>query len=321
MGFIEHSAVADFARDRINLSPEAAAKHRAQVKALRDRLEKKIDADPNYGLVKMLHAGSVAKGTALQGVNDLDTAVYVKTAAAPTSSDALLVPWLADRLYEANTNMNRDQFIAEQHCVRVNFKGSGLDVDVVPVLYEGDPDDRGYLVRKYTGDRVLTSVPLHLKFVRDRKIAYGPAFAELIRITKWWKRVVARNDEDFKFKSFMIELLWTRLADDGQNLADYPTALERFFREIVKFGFAEQIAFTDFCKASEIPHRSSAAIEVLDPVNPANNVASRYTTADRDRIVTAAHDALNALGEARFAPTKGRAVECWQTILGPTFKG
>ena len=60
---------------------------------------------------------------------------------------------------------------------------------------------------------------------------------------------------------------------------------------------------------------------MLDPVNPANNVASRYTTADRDRIVTAAHDALNALGEARFAPTKGRAVECWQTILGPTFKG
>jgi tRNA nucleotidyltransferase (CCA-adding enzyme) len=321
MGIIEHSVVADFAHDRINLSPGAAAKHRAQVKALRDRLAKKIDADPSYGLVKMLHAGSVAKGTALRGVNDLDTAVYVTTAAAPTSSDALLVPWLADRLYEANTNMTRDQFIAEQHCVRVNFKGSGLDVDVVPVLYEGDPDDRGYLVRKYTGDRVLTSVPLHLKFVRDRKIAYGPAFAELIRITKWWKRVVARNDEDFKFKSFMIELLWARLADDGQNLADYPTALERFFREIVKFGFAEQIAFTDFCKASEIPHRSSAAIEVLDPVNPANNVASRYTTADRDRIVTAAHDALNALGEARFAPTKGRAVECWQTILGPTFKG
>ena len=39
---------------------------------------------------------------------------------------------LADLLYEANTNMSRDQFVEEQHCVRVNFKGSGLDVDVVP---------------------------------------------------------------------------------------------------------------------------------------------------------------------------------------------
>ena len=181
MAFVNHDIIEDFAHERINLAPETAAKHRAQVKALRERLEKKIDADPSYGLVKMLHAGSVAKGTALQGVNDLDTAVYVKTADAPTSNDALLVPWLADRLYEANTNMSRDQFVAEQHCVRVNFKGSGLDVDVVPVLYEGDPDDRGYLVRKHTGDRVLTSIPLHLKFVRDRKTTYGPAFAELIR--------------------------------------------------------------------------------------------------------------------------------------------
>jgi hypothetical protein len=119
----------------------------------------------------------------------------------------------------------------------------------------------------------------------------------------------------------MIELLWARLADGGLDLSDYPTALERFFRDIVKFGLDDQVAFTDFCKPSEIPARSTAAIEVLDPVNPANNVASRYTTADRDRIVAAAHDALDALTEARFAPTKGRAVECWQTILGSTFKG
>ncbi len=56
-------------------------------------------------------------------------------------------------------------------------------------------------------------------------------------------------------------------------------------------------------------------------MNPANNIASRYTATDRDRLVKAAHDALNALNEGRFAPTKARAVECWQTILGPTFKG
>ncbi len=217
--------------------------------------------------------------------------------------------------------MSRDQFVEEEHCVRVNFKGSGLDVDVVPVLYEGAVDDRGYLVRKHTGDRVLTSVTLHLRFIRDRKATYGREFAELIRITKWWKRVIARHDEDFKFKSFMIELLWARLADDGLDLSDYPTALERFFRDIVKGELEGQVAFTDFCGKNEIPTRSSAAIEVLDPVNPANNVASRYTSTDRDRIVRAAHEALNALNEARFAPTKGRAVECWQTILGPTFKG
>ena len=195
---------------------------------LRERLEKEIAADPSYGLVKMRHAGSVAKGTALAGVNDLDTAVYVKAAEVPSGGDAQLVPWLAERLYEANTNMARDQFVEELHCVRVNFKGSGLDVDVVPVLYEGEPEDRGYLVRKHTGDRVLTSITLHLKFIRDRKTKYGPEFAELIRITTWWKRVVARNDEDFKFKSFLIELLWAHLADGGLDLVRRLRAMDAY---------------------------------------------------------------------------------------------
>lgn len=217
--------------------------------------------------------------------------------------------------------MSRDQFVEQNHCVTVSFKGTGLDVDMVPVLYEGDPDDRGYLVHRGTGARLLTSVPLHLRFIRERKAKYGPEFAELIRLTKWWKRAVHRADENFKFKSFMIELLWAKLADDGLDLSEYPTAMERFFAYIVNSGLEDQIAFTDLCEADGLPSRSTDAIEVLDPVNFDNNVASLYTTADRDRVVTAAHSALSALGEARFAPTKGRAVECWQTVVGSTFRG
>jgi hypothetical protein len=217
--------------------------------------------------------------------------------------------------------MGRDQFVQRDHCVTVSFKGTGLDVDVVPVLYEGGEEDRGYLIRKHTGTRVLTSITLHLRFIRARKAKYGPEFAQLIRLTKWWRRVLYDRDEDFRFKSFMIELLWAHLADEGLDLSDYPKALERFFAYVVKTGLADQVAFTDFYKEGSIPARSNAAIEVLDPVNVGNNVATRYETADRDRIVVAAHSALNALNEARFAPTKGQAVECWQTVLGPTFKG
>lgn len=321
MSTVGHAEVKAFAEDRVNLSSEKAAKHRSQVKALRERLERKIEADSNYGLVKMLHAGSVAKGTALQDVHDLDAAVYVKAGTAPTGGDGQLVPWLAERLYEANANMARDQFVENPHCVTVNFKGTGLNVDMVPVLYEGGAEDRGYLVRKQTGARVLTSITLHLRFLRDRKAKYGPDFAQLIRLTKWWKRVVNDRDEDFRFKSFMIELLWADLADGGLELSDYPKALERFFAYIVKTELEDQVSFTDFYRANDIPPRSGAAVEVLDPVNTDNNVASLYSAADRARIVTAAHQALDAINEARFAPTKGREVECWQTVLGPTFKG
>lgn len=89
----------------------------------------------------------------------------------------------------------------------------------------------------------------------------------------------------------------------------------------MKTGLGDQVAFTDYFPTSAIPARSSAAIEVLDPVNLANNVGSRYTDGDRQRMVTAAHNALDALGEARFATTKGDAVSCWQDVLGSGFKG
>jgi tRNA nucleotidyltransferase (CCA-adding enzyme) len=317
---ITHEDVEAFAEDRVNLPAADAKRHRDQVNGLRRRLEAKIDADPSYGLVKMLHAGSVAKGTALKTVNDLDVAVYVKAAAAP-NGDPYLIPWLADRLAEANPNMGRDQFEEKDHCVTVNFKGSGLNVDVVPVLYEGEPDDRGYLVRKRTGDRVLTSVRLHLDFIRSRKKKYGPDFAQLIRLTKWWKRMVVNRDPDFRFKSFMIELLWAHLADGGLSLADYTDALEEFFTYVVNKELTEQVAFTDYTNPKDIPSRGQAAIEVLDPVNPDNNVAVRYDDRDRVRIVDAAQDALDALAEARFATTKGRALDCWRSVLGPSFGG
>ena len=315
MSKIIQTEVRQFVVDRINLPKDIADKHRKQVNSLREKLEKKIKDDPSFNLVKMLHAGSVAKGTALRTVNDLDVAVYVEAGDAP-KDDADLVPWLADRLSEAYPNLDQDQFEFQTHCVTITFKGSGLDVDVVPVLYEGDEEDRGWLVRKYTGERVLTSIPLHLKFMSDRKRIYGDNYQELIRIIKWWKRT-----KDLRFKSFMIELLWAHLAASGATLSDYPTALEEFFAYIVKSELRERVFFTDHYTQSSLPTGATSVIEIFDPVNPDNNVAKNYDDSDRKAIVAAAHDALDALGEARFAITKGEAVECWQDILGLGFRG
>src|SRR5258708_37736691 len=228
MSEITHDDIVRFVGERINLPKEMADKHGKQVNLLRERLEAKIDEDPAFDLIKMLHAGSVAKGTALRTVNDLDVAMYVKTGDVP-KADSLLIPWLAERLAEANPNMKPDQFEPQAHCVTINFRGTGLNVDVVPVLYEGDEDDCGWLVRKHTGDRVLTSIPLHLEFMRDRKRLYGDDYTQLIRIVKWWKQT-----KDLRFKSFMIELLRDRLSATGASLADYTTALENFFVYIVK---------------------------------------------------------------------------------------
>jgi tRNA nucleotidyltransferase (CCA-adding enzyme) len=315
MSEITHDDIVRYVEERINLPKVDADKHRKQVNLLRERLEAKIDEDPAFDLIKMLHAGSVAKGTALRTVNDLDVAVYVKTGAAP-KADSQLVPWLAARLAEANPNMHPDQFEPQPHCVTINFRGSGLNVDVVPVLYEGGADDCGWLVRRNSGDRVLTSIPLHLKFMSDRKRLYGNDYKQLIRIIKWWKR-----EKALRFKSFMIELLWARLAATGASLTDYPTALEYFFTYIVKSGLKERVFFTDHYSAASLPARNTGVIEIFDPVNPDNNIAKNYGETDRKAIINAAHEALDAIIEARFATTKTEAVECWQDILGRGFRG
>jgi hypothetical protein len=320
MSEIGHREVKAFAAERVNLPKASADKHRAQVRALRERLDKKIADDPSFDLVKMLHSGSVAKGTALRTVNDLDVAVYVKAGSAP-KRDSTLLPWLAERLREANPNMDASQFVAHDHCVRVSFKGTGLDVDVVPVLYEGAENDCGYLMPNDGGQPVLTSIPLHLAFMRTRKVTYGDDYKQVIRLVKWWKNVEHDNDPNFRFKSFMIELLWAHLAATGIPLGDYPEALGEFFGYIARSEMKERISFTDHYTAAALPSATGNAIEVFDPVNPDNNVAVNYTVADRQRMVDAARRALDAIGDAKWATTKGEAVECWQDVLGPSFKG
>lgn len=319
--FVTQSDLAAFAESKVNLPSDDAEAGRVRVKTLRDRLTQHIATNPDFDLVKMLHAGSVAKGTALRTANDMDLAVYVRDAAAP--DDSQLVNWLRDRLREVYQGfLDSDQIQAGTHCATVTFKSGAIrNVDIVPILYEGDDDDFGFLIAKDTGDRLLTSVRLHLEFVRGRKVAYPRHYAQLIRLVKWWIRQQRQLDADFRFKSFMAELIVTHLVESGTPMTSYLDALEQVFGYIFKSGLRERISFSDYYKPSELPSTTEGVIEVFDPVNASNNVAYRYTESDRERIVNAAQDALGAIAEARYATTKGRAVECWQIVLGPSFHG
>ena len=304
---ITNSDLRAFAARRVNLSKDEASAGRDRVRFLREGLAKHISDNPEFSLVKMLHAGSVAKGTALSNLNDMDVAVYVR------SED--------DRLREVYGNtIDPDAVQPGTNCPTITF-ASGFAVDVVPVLYEGDEDDKGYLVAKDTGERLLTSIPLHLQFIRTRKEEHPDNLAQVIRYLKWWIRLQKREDESFKFKSFMAELIVAHLADRGLVFGDHIEALTSVFAYIVGSRLAQRVSFTDYYTKSDLPSPSGSPIEIFDPVNPENNVASRYMSHDRDQLVDAAEEALDAITEAGFATTKGQAVDCWQLVLGTTFRG
>jgi len=316
--YVQQREIQTFADAKVNLKRDDVKEFREQVGRLRDKLTTFINDHPDYGLIKMLHSGSVAKGTALKTINDMDVAVYVQSAAAPTS-EAQLPSWLADRLRDAYPNLTRGQFVPQDHCVTVTFRGTGLDVDVVPVIYEGGEDDRGFLITKDFGDRVLTSIPLHLEFIRKRKGAQPHHFRQVVRLMKWWVRQRKAADGTFRLKSFMVELVCAHLADSGLDMSDYPRALEEVFAFIATTGLANRISFSDYYAASALPKPTGAAIEIFDPVNPSNNVASRYTAAQRQRIVEAAQEALDSLTEAHYATTKERALARWKDLFGHSF--
>ncbi|MEM7788693.1 MAG: CBASS oligonucleotide cyclase, partial [Bacteroidota bacterium] len=164
---VGHADIVQFAQDRVNLPREKANEHRAQARRLREKLEAYLADHPDFALRKMLLSGSIAKGTALRTLNDIDVACYVSGASAPQDIESLLA-YIAERLRKAFPNFSPDQVKPQTYSVTVSFQGSGLDVDVVPILYDGDPDWYGRLVSQDDGSFLETSIPRHLEFSPDR---------------------------------------------------------------------------------------------------------------------------------------------------------
>jgi hypothetical protein len=142
----------------------------------------------------------------------------------------------------------------------------------------------------------------------------------MVRLLKWWAAIQKRERENFRCKSFMIELILAHLFDNGLDGTDYPSALFAVFGYIVRTGLKEQIIFTDNYKASAVGECKDP-VRIFDPVNSANNVACRCTEADRIALVGAAEDALDAIAYARRATAKGEAMAEWQAIFGSGFRG
>jgi hypothetical protein len=315
---VDQADIVGFAADRVNLPKDKADEYRAQVRRLRERLEVYLAEHPDFSLKKMLLSGSLAKGTSLRSLNDIDVAAYISGADAPKDVRALL-DYLAERLRKAFPNFSPEQVKPQTYSVTVSFKGSGLDVDVVPILYSGDPDWYGDLVSQDDGSLLKTNIPYHLEFIRKRKKARETHFAQVARLVKFWTRKIKNEQDGFRFKSFMVELVLAHLADGGADFSDYPEALQHFFTFVAKSNFRERIVFGDYYDPSTAG-LITEPVKIIDPVNAANNVGRLYTTQQADAIVDAALAAGDAIDAALGAPTKQETLYYWQKVFGPSFQ-
>jgi tRNA nucleotidyltransferase (CCA-adding enzyme) len=315
---VDHGEIVAFAQERVNLPKEKATEYRAQARRLRERLETYLSEHPDFTLKKMLLSGSLAKGTALRSLNDIDVACYVAGADAPKDIAALL-DYLAERLRKAFPNFNPDQVQPQTYSVTVSFRGTGLDVDVVPILYSGDPNWFGDLVSQEDGSLLRTNIPYHLEFTRKRKDAHEADFAQVVRLVKFWARLMKQERDGFRFKSFMIEMILSHLADLGLDFSDYPEALQHFFTYVAKSNLRKRIVFADYYDPKSVG-AFSEPVQIIDPVNKLNNVSRLYTRQQADAIVEAALDAGDAIDAALAAPTKHETLRYWQKVFGPSFQ-
>lgn len=314
---VGHREIETFAQEYVNLPQERANAYRAQARRLRDRLDSYLSEHPHFTLRKMLVSGSLAKGTALRSLNDIDLACYISGSEAPMDVPALL-EFLASRLRTAFPNFAPDQVQPQTYSVTVSFRGSGLDVDVVPILYDEDPQWYGRLVSQDDGSFLHTSIPRHLEFSLKRRKAQERHFAQVVRLVKFWARKEKRERGSFRFKSFLVELILSHLADGGQSFSDYPEAMQAFFTYLAKTDLRERIVFDDYFPASAAS-ATSDRVQIIDPVNPENNAACLYTQANARAIFDAACEAGDAIDSALRAPTKGETVRYWRKVLGSSF--
>lgn len=315
---VDHRDIVRFAEEKVNLPKDKASAYREQAGRLQDKLEGYLSDHPDFSLKRMMASGSLAKGTALRSLNDIDVAVYVSGSDAPHDTKALL-DYLADKLRKAFPNFSADQVVPQTYSVTVSFRGTGLDVDIVPVLYSSLPDWRGNLISQDDGSFLETSIPLHLAFAKARKQAQPTHYAQIVRLVKFWARLMKQEREGFRFKSFMIEMILAKLSDQGVDFSDYPEALQAFFTYIARSELREKIFFEDNYPASKVGVFTDP-VQIIDPVNPGNNVARLYTQQNVDAIIDAALDAGDAIDAALYAPNKQLTVGYWQKVFGSSFQ-
>lgn len=315
---IGQSEIVTFAQDKVNLKQDRFDVYREKVSDLQKHLERYVEEHPDMGLVKMFLSGSLKKHTALKTINDVDVALYVKGADLPSDLGPLL-EWLADRLRTTYHQMPEANINVDGPCVVITFTGLGVDIEVAPVQYNDDPDWKGYLWDRSTGERILTSIPQHIGFLKKRRVANKKHFVQVVRLLKWWARERSQDDEPLKIRSFLIELILAKIADRGESFEDYQKSIEVFFQYVQTSKLKERISFSDFYPASDLPTSSIGIVEIFDPVNAENNVASDITEATRKLFIKRADEALDALAFARTCTTKGEALECWQELMGSSF--
>ena len=298
--------------NRIKLTRERSSSYTNQIDNLKDTVIKAVNDMERTKVTKVKRAGSWKKGTALAPKGDypldIDMVFYLNLK-EDTSFDAEeLRDEIIDVLCKAYPNKERSDFTEGQKTVGVVFRGSGLEVDIVPFIPEKGNTTYGKQPRKtLNSGEFKTSVDKQLNFISKIKGKH-PNFSSIVRILKSW-----RNYQELELSSFSIELAVSNLLiKERISSSSINQAIITFF-EFFGNGNPIEVYFS-----GAIGPRMGSAPWIADPTNNENNTV-KLSDNDWDEVVEVAENGFETISYAQIVREAGKTLDLWKEVFGPSF--
>ena len=296
----------------LRLPADKRTEYHAQGDRLIDELRKHVRNHSEIKITKVVKAGSFAKFTILRRTStdpvDVDVVFYISGRDITHDTLKTINDLIYSLLIKIYPTKSVEDFEIQRKAATVTFVGSGLSVDIVPVIEDESQPDYGWQFDLEDGSAMQTCAPCQIKFVRDRKNEDAD-FRTLVRMAKKWRNHAGLTH----LKSFVIELIMAHVLAQQGTAGSIEQRFRNFLLYVAQSGMKDQISFPE----NVAPFTTfTDPVVILDPVCSLNNVAGRITENERQEIVAAAERAWET---ATYASAENDN-EIWKELFGPRFK-
>ncbi|MCA8833343.1 CBASS oligonucleotide cyclase [Hymenobacter pini] len=306
--------------DRIKLPRDSMGKYRDQVNNLQEKLADKIKNDDRTGVKVSGYriAGSWAKHTILRatGLNpiDIDLVLFVSGDESLRDDVGKLHDFVVSYLEEIYPTKDIAKDVdaeGKTKAITIKFVGTGLHVDIVPVVPLDKPAGYVWQPERGGGGRYHTSVTGQLDAAKTWR-GNNASYTSIVRAAKHW-----RNHQELDLlSSFTIELIVAYLEEHEGVSTNIEHGLLRFFRFLSDATFPV-ISFPQAIHS--VPSTFSNPVFIADPTNNENNAASKLTKVGWDEVRSKALEAYETIHIARTMSDLDSTVDEWKQAFGPKF--
>ncbi len=311
--------------DKIRLKSENMPKYREQIDNLKTKLDKKIKDDERTGLkvTKYVIAGSWKKHTILRstGDNPIDIDLVLFVEGDENIQDDLkklhdfIVGYLEEIYPQKDINQDVDAE-GNTKSITIRFSGTGLQVDIVPVVPLSSPKEYVWQPQRGGGGKYITSISKQLDFSGQLR-KDNTSYTAIVRSLKWWRnyKELCPTDDEPGLSSFAIELIVGYLDSNYGVESNIEEGIIRFFQFISGPNFP---IITFKGAINKIPDFDTP-IYIADNTNNENSVAKKMTDSKWKEIVSEAEEAFDSLNMAQARQNESDTIDEWKIIFGPTF--